>query len=139
MANRLLLLLLVGCASKAPMTVPSTSSAPRPVDTVPSDAASWYLKAVVAAERGDRPEAERAMSWVVRLDRANPWAWMAQGSLYEQWDDLPAALAAYSQAALRTQQPEVLLARDRVRATLCDSNEVEPNGTDWGCAREGEP
>lgn len=132
-----LLVLLVGCGAGR---TPVEAEAPIPrrtLEGVPPDVASWYLRAVVAEEMGDLEEAQRALGWVVRLDRSSPWSWYAQGGLAERHGDLGQALSSYVQAQERTEAPEVAEAVARVRAALCEDPAREPPPSDWGCGEEG--
>lgn len=56
--------LLLCCARPTPPQAPAPEVEPR----TEAEARVWYLRAVVAAERGDADEAERALSWTLRLD-----------------------------------------------------------------------
>lgn len=49
-----------------------------------AEARAWALKAHVAEDLGDIEEAERALQWVLRLERAEPASWVLWGLFLER-------------------------------------------------------
>ena len=85
----------VGCAGRAP-TLPVAQPADHTF-SAPADARAWLLRAVTAEQRGDIDTMRHALQWVVRLDRASPWSWLAKARVEER-AGLPEAGAAYLEA-----------------------------------------
>ncbi len=108
--------MLAACAPKAPpapVTPPNQALADF---SAPADARAWYLKAKVAALSGQQAEAERALAWVIRLDRNSPWAWAAKARLMASVEDWEASALAYTEAYERADD-EVA---EELSEQLCD-------------------
>jgi tetratricopeptide (TPR) repeat protein len=116
----LLVCVLTGCG---PKKLPESAAAPPTTlqtFSAPADARAWYLKATVAELQGDYAEAERALAWVIRLDRTSPWAWAAKGRLMastEKWD---ASVVAFSQAFERASPPNT----EELSTGLCELDDL---------------
>lgn len=65
------------------------------------EARAFYVRAQVAESRGDAAEVVRAAEWVVRLDRANPWAWIHASELFLGADRADLATNAALEAVAR--------------------------------------
>jgi len=83
-------------------------SPPLAIDESPEIAARvWHLRAVTAEARGELEEADRSMSWAVRMNRNNPWIHIAQGRYLERQGRVDEALEAYENANSLGGSPEV--------------------------------
>lgn len=72
----MLLVALLACPPK-PAPVPAAPVADG--FRVPAEAYGWYLRGLVAEAHHDDAEADRAMGWMVRLDRSSSAAWVELG------------------------------------------------------------
>lgn len=106
---------LLACHPRPPAPV-AASAASKTHDEVPPDARKWYLEAVRAEVMGDLQRSQRALEWVVRLDRGSPWPQLALGRLAELEGDPLAARAAYERALKLEAVPEAHLALARLLA-----------------------
>lgn len=129
-----MLCLVLGCAKAPPE--PATPTVRELASHAPGDARGWYLRALVAESRGDADEVDRALAWVVRLDRGSPWAWLARARLLARRGAVDEAIAACREALKRG--PELAEARDLLDQLLAAGEadgvgqpEVSPLGG-WG-------
>lgn len=97
------LLLLLGCKTVDHRLDPGglEVSEPRAPEGVSAEARGWALKARVAEETGDLDEAERALGWVLRLEREEPASWVLWGRYLERQRQSTQAVDAYEQALVR--------------------------------------
>ena len=97
----IVLWLILAC--RTPVTPPAPLAAPggdRPAASGPgTDAHAWRLRAAYAEEISDHDEAERAWSWVLRLQPDDGWSWMGRAAYLERQGQLSEASAAYETAA----------------------------------------
>lgn len=85
-------LVLGGCPKPAPIPEPTVYR-----ELLDESARHWWVRAQVAADRGDLPEAQRALGWLTRLD-ASALAWAQVGDLRARLGDNPGAILAYERA-----------------------------------------
>lgn len=76
--------------------------------------ATTFGHALVATDdRRNLPEAERVLRQAVARDRANPFAWLQLGTLYERKGDGPRAALATAERAMLMNAPGLALASSR--------------------------
>lgn len=96
----LTLALLVGCSDPSKRLDPGPFEGLEPTAErqVSAEARGYVLRARAAEERGDLEEAERALGWVLRLERKEPASFVLWGRYLQRQGRTKEAVEAFAQA-----------------------------------------